>query len=248
MATLVKLSSRCDIRTKNIVNGYIRKIQKLFPWQDNSYFIIPQLINHICLSFYWIKFSFNRKYFGKNLQFINDTTVTKDGVSNSHSLCVMKDSISSELCDIFQMECKIKNVDAKELYCCYIGFLYLKSIDKASDISWNDCPGYGIKNNKISAGICLWNHFNRDYLFLYKGQGRYNNDSISLKHGQILKQNDAVMVEFDFRKAECCLYHNGIKLDYVMKLNGTHIIPCLSLYYKGDVVEITKYEFINVDK
>ena len=31
-----------------------------------------------------------------------------------------------------------------------------------------------------------------------------------------------------------------------IKLNCTHIIPCVSLYYGGEEVEITKYEFISL--
>ena len=42
-----------DKRTLFTVSGFIRKCQKLLP-HDNVYYNIPSLVEHICISFYWI--------------------------------------------------------------------------------------------------------------------------------------------------------------------------------------------------
>ena len=39
-------------RDKDIVYGYIKQIQTIFPWKENSYYIIAQLIQDLCLLFF----------------------------------------------------------------------------------------------------------------------------------------------------------------------------------------------------
>ena len=237
MATRFKIHNHCDKRTKNIVNGYIHEMQKLFPWQDNSYFIIPELINHICLSFYWIRFTFNKKYTGDNLKFINDTTVGKTK-TGGHELCALEKSISGDMCDVFQIEYTLRN--KKDMFCPYIGFFTLNAIDASSQVHWNYSPGYGANNEKISVGICIF-HKNKDKI-IGIGQGDLYED-FKLKNNAKLQKNDRFMLEFNFIEKTCCIYHNDDKLDCVITLNSSHIIPCMSLYYEYDIIEITKYEF-----
>ena len=239
MANAFNQKKNCDEKTTKIVNGYIRKIQKLFPWQENFYFIIPELINHICLSFYWIRFKFNKTYIGDNLEFINDTTVTKTK-TGVHELCALQDAISGEMCDIFQVEYCVKNEIG--FYCPYIGFLKLKSIDASSKISWHNSPGY-VPNESVSVGIAILNETRCDEISMLDESG-YEFTDIKLKNNAKLKNYDRIMLEFDFTKSECYIYHNDNQLDCIIKLDSSHIIPCVSLYFKGEVVEIIKYEFI----
>ena len=51
------------------------------------------------------------------------------------------------------------------------------------------------------------------------------------------------MLEFDFIKKECYIYGNDFKTDYILKVENSHIIPCLCLYYPGTTVQVTKYQF-----
>ena len=243
MATDFNRMKNCDRRTRNILNGYIREMQKLFQWKTNAYFIIPELINHICLSFYGKSVAFNKKYFGQHLRFVNDMTVIKENYTNRHSLCVIGNAISYKTCDIFRIEYTVKNVDKNKQYCCYLGFLKLKSIDSASFISWDDSPGHGTTNGRVGVEICMYNLDGRDYLSVYQGWQAIHH--LKLKNGSRLKHNDAVMLEFDFIKSEWYIYHNDIKLDFAEELDTKDIIPCVSLYYKGEMVEITKYQTLH---
>ena len=242
MTSVFKETKNCDTKTKNIINGYIHEMQKLFPWEENSYFIIPKLINHICLSFYWIRFAFNRKYAGNNLEFINESTVTKlkGDRSTVHSLCSIGESISGDICNSFRIEYHLKDTNKSGEFCPYIGFFTLKSIDDLSseDIDWNETPGYG-KNASISIGICIY-YSNPEYVLLF-GSGNQYSQRVSLESKP--EKGDRFMLEFDFIERKCCMYHNEHKFDRIIPLNCSHIIPCLSLDFAGEVVEITKYEF-----
>ena len=242
MALSLKKLARCDRRTKSLVNGYIHAIQKLLPWQENSYFIIPESINYICLSFYWIGFAFNTKYMGENLEFPDYKTVTKSK-KEGHSLCSIGEAISSDICDIFRIEFKILKADKDGHFCPWIGFLKLKCIDSSSVIDWNESVGYGAKNGKSSVALCIYSSYqtkkiNTSNIYFWdKGK------SVRWTMKNMTKVGDTYMFEFDFTKSECYVYHNEEKIKEIIKLECTHIIPCLSLYFIEEAIEITKYEF-----
>ena len=229
----------CDKKTRNTINGYIREIQELFPWEENSYYIIPELVNHICLSFYWIKFAFNKKYIGDNLEFINDTTVTKVK-SDTYSVCAIGEAISGDLCDIFRIEYCVKKT-GKNDFCPYIGFFKTKSIDSNSNIEWN--AQIGRKSSEIAFAI-----YNCNKTFLSKYPKTSGISSERYHTNQTIKRGDRFMLEFDFKTSECHIYHNDEKLKDYVKFDCTHIIPCLSLYFRTEIVEITRYDFIHVPK
>ena len=236
MAASFQQLKDCDKKTINIVNGYIHQVQKLFPWQDNSYFIIPPLINHLCLSFYWIKFEFNKKYVGKNLEFIDRKTVTKTVEDNCQPLCFIGGSVSGEMCDIFRIEYLLK--DYNKEYCPYIGYAKLKLIDKSCGVDFNAGPGFDV-NGKHTVGIAIFSGTNKELTF-YGSQ--YSYESFSLQ--EAVKKGDKFILEFDFVKSECYVYHNDYKLnEVILKLNHSHVIPLLSLFFQDEVMEITGYEF-----
>ena len=62
--------------------------------------------------------------------------------------------------------------------------------------------------------------------------------------GDSVEVGDRYVLEIDFIKCECYVHRNGNKIDYSIKFESEYIIPCLSLGYKGETVQITKYEFI----
>ena len=235
MTTSFKHLRNCDKRTLKIVNGYVHQIQKLFPWQENSYFIIPELINHICLSFYWITFAFNTKYIGENIKIINDTTAQKIKSSNSR-MCAIGESISADLCDIFQIEYLLK--DHEREFCPFIGFFTLKRIDDKCGVDFNSALGC---NDKYVIGISIDSEDAKE-VSVY-GDGHFWKH-LDLNHEA--KKGDRFMLEFHFDKSEFYLYHNDRKVEGItIKVKSSHIIPLLALYEIGEVVEITKYKFIH---
>ena len=70
MDSRFKQLKNCDKKSKRVINGYIHDIQKLFPHKKNSYYIIPELINLICLSFYWVGARFNKENHGEHIEFV----------------------------------------------------------------------------------------------------------------------------------------------------------------------------------
>ena len=238
MTASFKVLKNCDNKTKDIVNGYIHEIQKVFPWQENSYFLIPDIINHICLSFYWIRFEFNKKYMGENVKIINDTKVQKIK-NNAHSLCAIGSSISGNECDLFRIEYRLEK-ELKTTFCPYIGYFMLKSIDSSSKIKWDQAPGSN-RNADISIGIAIYS-VDKNYLYLYKKE--FDGYKALPRMEGILQSGDRFKMEIDFVNKKCKLYHNDNPIDYTIKLESEYIIPCLSLHFQGEIIEITKYEFV----
>ena len=48
----LKKVQKISQREKDIVYGYIKQIQTIFPWKENSYYIIAQLIQDLCLLYF----------------------------------------------------------------------------------------------------------------------------------------------------------------------------------------------------
>ena len=65
-----------DKRTKDCVNGYTRKLQKLYP-NDNSYFIIPSLAIHWIMLYYHVWEEFDPDFRGHYKSSANNTIIEK---------------------------------------------------------------------------------------------------------------------------------------------------------------------------
>ena len=83
-------------RNIDVVNGYMKRAQLLLPYQDNPYYNIPELVNHICINFYN-----NSEYFTKynenNVELNDDTTIymKNDNFASCYgSLNIMVDTYS----------------------------------------------------------------------------------------------------------------------------------------------------------
>ena len=233
MATTFKHLKHCDKKSRNILNGYIRESQTLFPCKDNSYYIIPDLVIHICLSFFWNAGIFNQENHGKNLNFIDERTVEKVNTP-FHSLCIIGDLITNKMCDIFQFEIEIKKKSND--FCPYIGY-FTEDISNSTCMNVDYCPGCS-GNKPISVGMAI-HGANRDYLYLYDKDR--TNEKIKLKSG-LKPIGDRFMLEFDFKKMECFAYYNNDKFT-TLKLETKFILPVISLYFVGEVIQISKYEF-----
>ena len=53
MASFFEKIKDVDQRTNDVVNGYLRNQQSLLPYTDNPYYLIPSLVIHLILSFYF---------------------------------------------------------------------------------------------------------------------------------------------------------------------------------------------------
>ena len=70
MSSLLKSSAEADQTTIDIVNGYIHDNQSLLPYQENQYFLIPPLVTHLIMAYY-----FDPEYFAIDL---NDYDISQD--------------------------------------------------------------------------------------------------------------------------------------------------------------------------
>ena len=72
-------SKKLNENTLNVVNGYIRKKQLLLPFLENNYYIIPSLVIHLILLYY-----FDGEYFATNpvvYEISNDRKIIKKTMS-----------------------------------------------------------------------------------------------------------------------------------------------------------------------
>ena len=97
-----------DEKTKYTVYGYVREIQKLFPKQ-NSYYNIPIGVIHFILLYYYKQLQLNKKYIGKDLKLIDHKTIEKIDDSFSFSTFIFGDEINKNICNEFDIYCKITN-------------------------------------------------------------------------------------------------------------------------------------------
>ena len=246
MALPFKELKYCDNRTVNLVNGYIHNAQRLLPWSQNSYFIIPEIIHRICLAFYWLQFAINTEFIGDNLKIIGARTVLKEK-KDSHSMCAIGKSISRSICDIFRIEYTMKHTN-KDRFCPVIGFCGASVIDSSSGIKWNHrAPGYSSQNGISSVGINIYRDMIRKdkkypgRTWIYKdGTQSYK---YKLELNDELKVGDRFMLEFNFIQNKCHIYYNSRHTGCVIPFDYKQIIPLLSLYFVGEMIEITKYEF-----
>ena len=54
-----------DSESKDCINGYTREIQSLLP-DNNAYFIIPRLVTHWILLYYYVWGQFDPQYIADN--------------------------------------------------------------------------------------------------------------------------------------------------------------------------------------
>ena len=86
MAQLFNLSElkNIDKKTRYIVDGFIHESQALFP-TDNVYYNIPELINQICLIFYYIQECWDEELCKKHFVINDNTIVLKCAVGDEYN-------------------------------------------------------------------------------------------------------------------------------------------------------------------
>ena len=243
--------NQIDQQSKDIVNGYIKLIQLLLPWKKSSHFIIPTCIKHLLIIYYAIPAVFNKIKCSSYLQFINDRTVKKVNCSwrmDEHSLVTFGEALSIERCNKFRIEYTLKQGQSggvTEWYFMHIGF-YIADEDqnfrtetlkciKYTDL-WN--PFAWTKGNDNTLIICLRN----DRVEYYGKAARQNRRDFTKKASIKFQTNDKLMFTHNFKTKKCTIYYNRKKIAVII-INEKYLLPVLSLYYFGEMVEITKYEF-----
>ena len=244
MAASFKHLKHCDNKTMNLVHGFVHDAQRLLPCKQNSYFIIPEIIHHVCLSFYWIRFAFNGDLINKNLKVIDNKTITKvehDG----YAMCAVGKAISKDMCDIFRVEFHLKDYKDGN-FCWFIGFCGLPFIDSTTKIDWKSAPGY-TSNSIKSVGMCVYGNIQgdeRNRTWIWRNMSKINGDKLC--GDEDLKIGDKFMFEFNFIESKCHIYYNSKNTGCFVKFDYEQIIPLLTLYFVGEVIEITRYEFSSV--
>ena len=104
---------------KDLINGYILRIQRLLSFEENSYFNIPVSINHLCAVYYKNRGAFNTKLGSENLKFIDDEIVQKINDEN-FALCLFGEPITDATCKVFRIEYKI--ISRNSEFCPHFGF------------------------------------------------------------------------------------------------------------------------------
>lgn len=197
-------------RNKDLINGYVRDIQKLLPVDQNTYFTIPISINQLCVIFYTIKGEFNTEQCSKNLEFIDEKTVQKINNDN-HALCLFGEPISNSMCRIFKIEFTIRQKGNNKFFCPYFGLAVSSSIsDLIAELKtikkWDDnYAKYVDKNGHqcLAYSVSMYNSTNE---FRWNGSTDIKHDKLKFVVG------DRFSFVHDFATSPITMISNYIHL------------------------------------
>lgn len=231
-----------DITSKDIVHGFIRKSQRQLP-KHNSFYIIPRLVNNLCLSFYFIRVQFNQNEneYGEDMEFENDTIVknTRTGWRTANIL----PSISTD-CALFKLEITLNHLPNESNYSFtnynnhfYFGY-FTKKIDDT--LTWNNWIRHD-RNRQHSVGMKI----QRNQIIIDSENDQCTSPKMFMSPlNRNFRPGDTCMMIVDFIKKECTFkvnHYDIITLSFKEKTNI--IIPAVSLYWQDTEIEITSYSF-----
>ena len=236
---LSKIVDKIDKKTKYIIFGYIKWIQKQFP---NDYsFNIPLEIINIILIFYNRSLSFineiNNKYSPKKLQFVNDRTVKSIQTAGHYVSCIFGEEIYRGNCNKFVLHILWKKCIAD----FFMGFIFNLPVNDSlnNKFDFNERLSDNDKNINCSVGINVYKR--NKCLKLYDK----NNRNVALKYRstKYFGQNDVFILSFDFNLNKLIIHHNGKKADTISINKYQSIIPAFSLDDKNEELEVIKWKF-----
>eukprot|EP01084_Bolivina_argentea_P216376 367609_1 len=212
-----------------IIHRYIR---------ENISYSIPNEIIKLVLLFYLDEFVFYSKQRGEDLIFLQDRIVMKTTTSIAAlwSTCLFGKSINNTICDQFNVH--FKWIQAQRSIS--IGFI-TSSID-SSIRDWNNRLGMWA-NKYYSQCIEVVQHENKLHL-CQLGRKRI----ASYMSQEAFNANDHFTLSFDFIQDHYKVYHNGILACTFSLDNNKEIFIALSLFHKGEAVQITECVFYKNDK
>eukprot|EP01083_Nonionella_stella_P138468 421360_1 len=225
-------------RDKYVVHGYIKSMQTLLPWKRSAYYTIPRLVDYLCLLYYSMRGSFNTEHCAKDLHFIDHKTVQKLNIGRPsvHSVCTFGGTINKSMCNIFRIEFLIK--DARETWCPYFTLLSASSVPAMNhfidDIPWET---YYLDATKtlLKYSVCLHNKTASESL-QWQGSKPIGRAGLTFAIG------DRIMLEHNFADKRCNVYFND-EQSFDFEIKEECILPMLSMYFEGETVEVTQYQF-----
>ena len=240
MATTFKLvhPNKINQKQRNLIYGYMRECQLLFP-SDNVYYNIPELINQICLTFYYIQLRFYTQTRGSNLNFpdndINDgQTVEKLKGDGKWSVCIFgddNDKICGDEYDEF-------NLWFKWTKSYVMSFGFITSTINESISTWSDYLGSNA-NKEHSVGIYV--AFKDKFVILDHPKSDDNGKQIKIENN--MKQGDIWGIFINFKLDKFTISHNDINCGTYSLFGAKTIIPAFAFFDCKQQIDVIKYEF-----
>lgn len=202
---------------------------------------VPLEISGVIITFYLQIFTFNQENYGDDLEFINDMTIKKTSAERwSHwSLCSIGEAITSEMCSTFKITYKwLKMSPLAQFRCIGIGFLSHMELGR-----WDICIGGG-PNKHPSFGIELEAPTYKHHGYEYDSTTSQRKKFGEKDNGHEFKEGDKFTLEYNF-DAKTITIHDAETV-HTMEVveNIEQIIPAVSLFDAGDVIEIVDCQFI----
>ena len=215
-----------------LVDGYVRDSM-----QNKVAMEIIAIIFKYCLIY---KMNIYKDKYGKYLKFKNKTIRMTADRGAVWSTCLLCDyPISIDLCKEFKIEYLWK-MGSKNSYGVVIGFITDPEKHK-SLINCDAWLGHG-PLGPYSIGYWIWGRAQQIAV--------YDNDQTQYSDGTLLttytahnafKEGDRFMIVFNFMTSTYDIYHNDVKAES-FELTTNAIIPAVSLGWKDECVQITKWE------
>ena len=222
-------TTAADQKTKDIVQGYVRKNQSLLPFQQNPYYNIPQLVTHLCILYYYIPEFFEIS--GKNL------------VISDNGNLITRINQSSWDCTAFGHNV-IPSMKNNFIYKWYVKI-----------IKSNEC---GIMIG-IVAGDWNQNKYKAFYpdnmgyaYYCYSGEPykQYTATEVRLSRKGKPKQGDTVCVELNMIKKHIVIHLNGKELGIaasnIQTADNIEYRFAVSMYMEGNKLKLTKFECLSL--
>eukprot|EP01084_Bolivina_argentea_P067588 123052_1 len=221
------ISQRITIKQTYLIFGYIHEIEKKYPRIIN----IPKPIIYVLAEFYCLFDEWNEKFCGSLLKIIKPKIITKTKKGNYCS-CLFGNEINNKMCNVFNIEFKWK----KKVIEFFIGYVEADQLNKFD--CHDDALGFQ-KNRNISLGI--WIYKTNSHCALYDSFYDYK----TLKHSSTdtFVESDRFMLSFDFVNEQLTIFRNDQRQDSI-EFQHKSIIPGVSLWQKGEEIEVTKYTFV----
>eukprot|EP01084_Bolivina_argentea_P067589 123053_1 len=221
------ISQRITIKQTYLIFGYIHEIEKKYPRIIN----IPKPIIYVLAEFYCLFDEWNEKFCGSLLKIIKPKIITKTKKGNYCS-CLFGNEINNKMCNVFNIEFKWK----KKVIEFFIGYV---EADKLNTFDCNDdALGYQ-KNRNCSLGLYFYKASMR--CALYDKDIQYK--TLQSSSNTSFRESDRFMLSFDFVNEQLTIFRNDKREDCI-QFQHTSIIPGVSLWKKGEEIEVTKYTFI----
>ena len=218
-----------DIRSKLIVNGFIRESQTLLPFEENAYYNLNELILQICLIYYAI----NEYWDELSSDFITEGNgkilkkITSCSWKNANFGKVIVPSIGDCIYEWYLRIDKLRNGSS------FIGIIDAKCSTTNTNLT--------LSRNKYFA--YLW--------YGYSGSSRFPFQSTS--YGLIYGTGDDILIRMNTKQAKLEFYkmsNNGkgmklsFKTDYEQDKYLSYKIAA-SIHWSNDCITLTKFQVIH---